>query len=275
VRRHPVEVILAGRTPVVRLIAVGFALIALSACATRPPADDPIAVAQYKSADDPVEPLNRGVYKFNNGFNTVVLNPISTVYTTIFPKILRDRLRSFLDNLDSPLIFINDVLQGRGKRASDTLGRFALNSTVGIGGLFDPAADLGIPKHSEDFGQTLAAWGVIDGGYMMIPIYGPSSARDGLGLIVDLLMDPVTWIFKANNVGYLSWPRLGASGLDNYSRNRDLLTDLRKNSVDGYVTLRTYYRQNRDFEIRNGEAASKEDQQDQNDLFDDFGGEDQ
>ena len=264
-----------GRVPALRLAVIGLALIVLSACATRPPASDPIALEQYKKADDPVEPMNRGIYKFNNGFHKVILTPISTVYTTIVPKFLRDRLRSFLDNLDSPVILINDVLQGNGKRASDTLGRFVLNSTIGIGGLFDPATDLGIQKHSEDFGQTLAVWGVKDGGYMMIPVYGPSTARDGLGLIVDLVMDPVTWLLKADHKGYWSWPRLGASGLDNYSRDLDLLTDLRKNSVDGYVTLRTYYRQNREFQIRNGAPASQEEQQKQDELFDEFDNEDQ
>jgi len=245
-------------------------IVLLPACATRPPASDPVALAQYKKADDPLEPFNRDVYTFNNGFNRYVLSPIATVYTTIFPKIVRNRLRDFLDNMNGPIIFINDVLQGQGKRASDTLGRFVMNSTVGIGGLFDPAEKLGIPQHTEDFGQTLAVHGVKDGGYLMIPIYGPSSIRDGFGLIVDVAMDPITWVFRLNHVTYLSYPRIGMNAIDKYARNKKLLHDLRKNSVDGYATLRSYYRQNRTFEIRNGAPASKQEQQQQNDLFENF-----
>ena len=253
-----------------RLIVLALCVAVLPACATRPPANDPVALAQYKKTDDPLEPFNRGVYKFNKGLNTVVLNPLSSVYTTIFPKFFRDRLKSFLDNLNDPIVWINDVLQGEGKRANDTLGRFVLNSTVGIGGLFDPATKLGLPEHDEDFGQTLAVWGVDDGGYLMIPLYGPSSTRDGFGLVVDLIADPITWMMRWQNVSYLSWPRLGTRALDKYTRNKDLLNDVQKNSVDGYAALRSYYRQNREFEIRNGAPAPEEQQQNQNELFDQF-----
>lgn len=252
-------------------IAGLIALLAmLPACATRPPASDPVALAQYKKADDPYEPMNRTIYKFNNGFDKYFLGPITTVYRTIFPKVMRDGLHNFLVNLDAPVVFINDVFQGEGKRATDTLGRFVLNSTVGVGGVFDPATGIGIPYHDEDFGQTLAVHGVKDGGYVMIPIYGPSSTRDGFGLVVDLLMDPVTWMLRWQNVSYLSWPRLGAKGIDKYDHNKGILDDLRKNSVDGYVALRSYYRQNREFEIRNGKAQSEQEQEQQNKLFEEF-----
>ena len=253
-----------------RLIVLALCVAVLPACATRPPANDPVALAQYKKTDDPLEPFNRGVYKFNKGLDTVLLNPISSVYTTIFPKFFRDRLKSFLDNLDSPIIWINDVLQGEGKRANDTMGRFVLNSTIGIGGLFDPAKNLGLPQHDEDFGQTLAVWGVKDGGYLMIPLYGPSSTRDGFGLVVDLIADPITWLLRDRRATFLSWPRLGARAIDKYSRNKDLLNDVQKNSVDGYAALRSYYRQNRTFEIRNGAPAPEEQQQQQNELFEQF-----
>jgi phospholipid-binding lipoprotein MlaA len=263
------------RTAVARLAGLIVALALLPACATRPPANDPIAVAQYKKVDDPLEPMNRTIYKFNNAFYEYFFGPITTAYRTIFPKVIRDGARNFLFNLDAPIVFLNDVLQAQGKRATDTLGRFVLNSTVGVGGFFDPATDLGIPWHDEDFGQTLAVYGIKDGGYIMIPVYGPSSTRDGFGLIVDLLADPVSWILSSQNVGYLGWPRLGARGIDKYDRNQRILDDLRENSVDGYVALRSYYRQNRDFEIRNGKQQSKQEQQQQNELFDKFDDESQ
>ena len=246
------------------------ALGLLPACATRPPASDPVALAQYKKVDDPREPMNREIYKFNNGFDRYLLGPMTTAYTTVFPRVFRDALHNFLVNLDAPIVFINDVLQAQPKRATDTLGRFVMNSTVGVGGLFDPATGISIPYHDEDFGQTLAVYGVKDGGYLMIPIYGPSSTRDGFGLVVDLAMDPVSWVFRWQHVAYLSWPRLGAKAIDKYDHNRGILDDLRENSLDGYAALRSYYRQNREFEIRNGKAQSQEDQQKQNDLFEDF-----
>ncbi len=258
------------RPVLMRLALLVVALGLLPACATRPPASDPVALAQYKKADDPVEPMNRTIYKFNNGFDEYVLGPITSVYTTVFPKVFRHALHNFLVNLDAPIVFINDVLQAQPTRATNTLGRFVMNSTVGVGGLFDPATDIGIPYHDEDFGQTLAVYGVKDGGYLEIPFYGPSSTRDGFGLVVDLAMDPISWMFRWQHVSYLSWPRVAAKGIDKYDRNRNILEDLRNNSVDGYAALRSYYRQNREFEIRNGKAQSEPEQQQQNDLFDSF-----
>ena len=244
------------------------AAIILAGCATNPNAVRPAPNLKYENVIDRHEKLNRDIYKFNNSVSRIFLDPLTSVYTTLVPRMIRDRLTSFLDNLDSPFIFVNDVLQGQGKRASDTLGRFVLNSTVGIGGLFDPAQSLGIDRHSEDFGQTLAVAGVPPGDYIMIPFYGPTTSRDGVGLLIHFFTDPVTWMLNANGLGYLSWARRGASGLDGYARNKDFLKDLQKNSLDGYATMRTYYLQNRDFQIRNGKPASNQSINDQFDEFD-------
>ena len=244
------------------------ALLLTAGCATNPKAVRPAQNLKYENAVDRHEKLNRAVYKFNNGVVRVFLDPLTSVYTTLVPGPIRDRLKSFFDNLDEPFTFVNDVLQGEGKRASDTLGRFVLNSTVGIGGLFDPAQSLGIDRHTEDFGQTLAVAGVPPGDYIMVPFYGPTTARDGFGLIVHFFADPVNWVMQANDLGYLSWPRRGISGLEGYARNKAFLTDLQKNSLDGYATLRTYYLQNRDFQIRNGKPASNQSINDQFDSLD-------
>ena len=249
-----------------RLRSVFFALavVVVAGCAT---AGAPLTSSRYEQARDPHEKLNRDIYKFNNTVSDIFLDPLSAVYTTVFPGFIRDRIKSFLDNLDDPYTFINDVLQGNGKRASDTLGRFVLNSTVGIGGLFDPAQRLGIEPHKEDLGQTMAVAGVASGDYLMIPFYGPTTTRDGFGLIVHLFADPVNWVLKLNDLGYLRWPRRGLSGLDSYARNKAFLKDLENKSLDSYAKLRTYYLQNRAFEIRNGKPASEKSI---NDQFDEF-----
>lgn len=227
-------------------------LMGVAACASKPPASDPEALAIYRETNDPLEPMNRAILKFNQGMETVILKPVAKGYKAILPAPARRSVYNALHNLKSPVILINDVLQGEGERAGQTFLRFLINSTIGIGGLIDVADKVGLPSHDEDFGQTLAVHGGKEGAYLVLPLFGPSSLRDGFGLGVDVLLDPLFWILRAEGVGYLNLARLGLEGIDRLARNLDQLEDLQQSSLDYYAALRSAYRQNRSSEIANG-----------------------
>lgn len=243
-------------------------VLATGACATRPPESDPEALAYYKEKNDPIEPFNRSMLKFNQGLDKVLLRPVTLGYRAIFPEFFRLMITNFLSNLRTPVYLANNILQGDGKGAVNTLERFFVNTTVGVGGLFNPAKKLDLELRKEDFGQTLGTWGAGEGFYIVMPIFGPSSLRDGFGVVGDIAMDPLTWILRSNDLEYLSLVRLGLEGVDLYERNIDNLDDLRETSLDYYSALRSFYRQLRENDIRNGVPA--EDGFDEFEEFDDF-----
>ena len=144
-------------------------IFALSACATSQ--TEPSSSAVY----DPFEGWNRGVYAFNDGVDRAVLEPVAKGYRTVTNEPVRQGVSNFLSNLGQPVVFANTVLQGKPLAALDTVTRFALNTTVGIGGVFDPATALDVPRHREDFGQTLGVWGVPSGPYLVLPVMGSSN----------------------------------------------------------------------------------------------------
>ena len=145
--------------------------VALAGCATVPPAD--------RAANDPLEPLNRAVFDFNDRLDTTVIKPVAQTYLDVVPAFVRDRVRAFIDNLAEPRIFVNDMLQGRFDAAGITLSRFLANTIAGVGGLFDVATGQGLRRQTGDFGQTLYAWGVEDGGpYVVLLFFGSSDVRD-------------------------------------------------------------------------------------------------
>ncbi len=227
----------------------------LTACAT-PPAD-PQARADFDAVNDPLEPVNRALFEFHQVVDHFVLKPVAFVYANLIPQPLQTSIRSALINLKSPVILANDLLQGETARAGDTLQRFAINSTVGVLGLYD-AADkwFGIPPHTEDFGQTLATWGTGEGPYLFIPILGPSNPRDLTGVVVDSVADPVNWYLNNTDREGLIYARTIVTGIDARAQLLETLDALEKTSLDYYVTLRTVYRQRRADEIAN--RASKQ-----------------
>jgi phospholipid-binding lipoprotein MlaA len=158
---------------------------------------------------------------------------------------------SFLHNLRSPVVMVNALLQGDFDHAGNTLLRFTVNSTFGFAGVADVAHDLGFPRRSEDFGQTLAVWGVGEGPYLMLPVLGPSNARDAVGRVVDYFTDPFAY-FRYERFTY---SRFAAKTVDTRVRNYDLLHDLENTSVDYYAAIRSLYRQNRRDAIDNGAEA--------------------
>jgi phospholipid-binding lipoprotein MlaA len=210
--------------------------------------------SEVDEESDPFEGGNRFFFEVNDALDAIILRPVSVVYKTVVPDFAQDGVHNFLNNLDAPVTFANDVLQGEMDRAGATMARFAINSTVGVGGLIDVASEVGIPGHHEDFGQTLAVWGVDEGAYLYTPLLGPSTTRDLAGSVVDLAFNPLTYlaINDNNNAEWVPYARMGAEAVDLRSRNLEALDNLKRTSVDFYVAIRSAYRQNRKFEINNG-----------------------
>lgn len=220
----------------------------VAGCAT-PPVDDPEALAAFNETNDPLEPMNRVMFDFNLLLDKALLRPTAFVYKEAFPEALRDMVRNFLDNLLTPVIFANDLLQGEMGRAGDTLLRFAMNTSFGMLGIADIASDMGIERHEEDFGQTLAVAGIDEGPYLMLPFLGPTNPRDGIGKVVDFLFDPLTYISGTRIIGIA---RTGTLALDVRARKYEEINDLQRSSLDFYATIRSLYRQSRNDQIRNG-----------------------
>ena len=157
-------------------------LVSLAGCATTGEGDP----------RDPFEGWNRGVYKFNDKVDDYLLRPVAETYEDWVPREVRDRVRNFFGNLADPFIGVNNLLQGKVSEAFDDWTRFILNTTVGLVGIHDVATDLGLEKHNEDFGQTFGRWGAGTGPYLVLPIFGSSNLRDGVGLAADMYADPLS-----------------------------------------------------------------------------------
>ena len=198
---------------------------------------------------DPLEGLNRFTFAINQFLDTMVFRPLAATYRVLLPQFMRDSIRSFLRNLNTPVILANDLLQGSWDRAGTTLTRFAINTTAGVGGLYDAADDFGYPYHDEDFGQTLGVWGIGPNPYLVNPILGPSTLRDSVGILVDSFFDPLTYVLDDE----ILLGRTFVRGIDFRSRNIEALEDLERDAVDFYARLRSVYLQRRVDEINNGD----------------------
>lgn len=203
-------------------------------------------------SNDPWEDVNRSVFAFNQDFDRFILRPITDTYRFLLPVPVQDSVHSFLNNVGSPLVFVNDVMQGEGSRAMDTLARFLINTTLGIGGLFDPASEVfHIDPHTEDFGQTLGTYGVSDSPYLVLPILGPSNLRDLTGRVVDFFIDPVSYWLRRQSLDGLMYTRLALDAVDKRNQN-DKTIDQINGALDPYGFMRSAYRQNRRFHVENG-----------------------
>ncbi|MCA0370685.1 MAG: VacJ family lipoprotein [Proteobacteria bacterium] len=209
--------------------------------------------------EDQLEGMNRVFFGFNQLLDGLFLKPLAQIYDLVVADPVKDRVSDFMDNLGEPVVFVNALLQGKGEEAGRTFGRFTINSTLGVGGLFNAAYEVaGLTRHYEDFGQTLAVWGVDSGPYLVVPFLGPSSFRDLIGTAVDMAMDPVNYLFRSNHHNELPWIR---TGVDAVRKRRDVLavTDsLEKNSPDLYNSYRVLYGQTRLFQIKDGNVVYKD-----------------
>jgi phospholipid-binding lipoprotein MlaA len=209
------------------------------------PSDDSLALEEDF---DPFEIVNRFVFAINEAIDFAVLQPVATTYEFILPQVVRDSVRNVTRNLKAPVIFLNEMWQGQEERASTTFVRFLINSTLGLAGLFDVAGSWGYAYHEEDFGQTLGSYGAGPGPYLVLPLFGPSTLRDAIGLGVDTLLDPWPYVLDAAEVEKDKEILLGrriAAGVDLRARNLDTVADLKRDSVDFYARIRSLYLQNR------------------------------
>jgi phospholipid-binding lipoprotein MlaA len=236
-----------------KFLAILLPLLALSACATPP--TDPAARAQFEANNDPLEPMNRQIFAFDMFVDQWVIKPVSQLYQNVMPDPGKDAVRNFLGNLHEPVIFANDVLQTEFKRAGWTAERFALNSSIGIGGVFDVASRWGIEQQSGDFGQTLAHYGVGEMFYLVLPLLGPSNPRDAIGTVADGYADPFSYLAYDYGADVATYARWGAEGMDERAQNLSNLDELQKNAIDLYAEIRSLYRQHRAAELRHGEPA--------------------
>jgi len=230
------------------LLAAFCASLLVSACATK----DPEAIAQ----NDPWEPTNRAIFDFDIQVDHAVARPVAKFYRSAVPQPAREGIHNALTNLNSPVVFTNDVLQGDAGKATDTFGRFIINSTVGVAGLVDIAAKMGIPGHDNDFGITLGKAGASEGSYLVLPFAGPKPPRDLVGTGVDIAFDPLTYMSWNNSTLYMM-VRTGLGILDERAANIDVVQQIERSSIDFYATTRSLYRQNRAAQINGGKAPDE------------------
>ena len=214
--------------------------------ATYDPVADPTlpVPAQAPVAYDPWEKFNRQVHRFNNAVDRTVARPLARAYVAAVPRPVRLGVGNFFDNLRQPLTMVNQLLQGRPRDATQTFGRFVVNSTLGIGGLFDPASDLKMKRRSEDFGQTLGTWGWRRSRYIELPFFGPRTVRDVLGMAGDMPLSPVRQIEDDKT-------RIFLQGLNLVDTRAQLLSldSLREGAVDDYALVRDSWLQRRNYQI--------------------------
>jgi phospholipid-binding lipoprotein MlaA len=262
---RPARVSPGGRQPRRRAALAAVAVLAVLASSGPTRAQD--------NENDPLEPVNRAVFEVNRILDGMFLEPAARIYRYVTPQFFRDAMINFLDNLKTPVVLANDIFQGEPYRAEKTLGRFMLNTIMGVGGLVDVGGLLGMPeRHSEDFGQTLAVYGVGAGPYLMLPFFGPSNPRDAMGMVVDVFLDPLNYV-GPTGIGFFAAPtevglaRLSAEALTQREQNIEAFDEVKRSSIDLYAATRTLARQLRASEIRNGAPPPLDDIYDE-DIYD-------
>ncbi|WP_434289466.1 MlaA family lipoprotein [Celeribacter sp. SCSIO 80788] len=245
-------------TPSIAALSLGV----LAGCAAAP---------QTGGINDPYEDVNRSWHETNVALDRAVIKPVSTAYGTVVPDPLRKGLSNVSDTLGIPGTVVNDVLQLRFGDALHNTARFAVNATVGIAGLFDPATGMGLEERDSDFGETLYTWGVGEGAYVVLPVYGPSTERDAFGLIVDMALDPVGNLLGNPEKSYKTGLKV-ADLADTRYRYSDLYESVLYDSADSYSQMRLTYLDNRRYELGTPIVAGAEgaEQATTYDIYEDF-----
>lgn len=238
----------ASRAVVSRAGAAALMLAGLAGCATVP--KDQAGLADYTQRNDPLEPTNRFFYRVSDTLDAYTLKPVAQAYVWAVPLPARTGLHNVLYNLASPAIFFNDVFETKPRRAGDTFVRFVVNSTVGIGGIFDVAKGWGYAAHPADGGMTLARWGLPSGPYLFLPLLGPSSPRALTGFGIDIALAPLNYVPRGYGLLTLNWVLYGANIVDARAQVLGDLDQVKKNALDPYATIRSLYRQHRNAEIK-------------------------
>ncbi|MFO7304888.1 MAG: VacJ family lipoprotein [Gammaproteobacteria bacterium] len=228
------------RADALRAAGLLFVMLLAAGCAATP--------GRTPLGEDPLERFNRGVYKFNDAVDRAALKPVAKGYKKVTPRVIRRGISNFFANLSYPITIVNQFLQGKPGTGLKDTGRFLLNSTLGIAGLFDVATPIGLEAHDEDFGQTLAVWGVGSGPYIHLPLVGPSTLRDAPGRVVDWFLDPLT---HANIPWEAEWAQRALRVIDTRAELLTLDPTLER-AFDPYAFIRDAWLQRREFEIFDG-----------------------
>ena len=207
---------------------------------------------------DPLEPVNRRIFWFNDQVDIYVLEPVAKGWNAIAPKRVQRSIANFFVNLDVPLVFVNNLLQGKVEASASDVGRFAVNSTVGVAGLFDPASSWGLEQHVEDFGQTFGRWGIPPGPYLVLPFFGPSNPRDGVGRIGDAAMR----VYPFFAPSYVSPFATGTELINARARALDEVREAKATALDYYTLVRNAYIQHREALVNDGAEISRETEDD-------------
>lgn len=216
--------------------------------------ESPMAASQDDAStqvSDPWEGVNRRLYAVHNVLDGVILEPIALGYRAIVPRPARSGVRNVLNNLNSPVVLANDVLQGSPKKAGVTIARFGINTTLGVAGLFDVADRMGLKRRNEDFGQTLGVWGAGEGPYLFIPLLGPTNVRDGFGRVVDFAFDPLNYAtYDHDNTVNIA--RAALTAVDAREQLIEPVRDINATSSDPYAATKRIYTKSRRSEIKDG-----------------------
>jgi phospholipid-binding lipoprotein MlaA len=230
------------------LLALTFALVGCAALPNGKP--DP---------SDRFERFNRSVYKLNTALDHAILRPIARAYVRVTPQPVRTGVSNVVSNLAYPVTLVNNFLQGKLHDGMTDAARLLVNSTIGIGGLFDPASGMGLERHQEDFGQTMGWWGVHSGPYLMLPFLGPSTVRDAIGLVPDyLLLHEIETVHLFDNNQSIQWSLFAVGAVDRRTQLLDQDPILER-TYDPYAFLRNVYLQRRDYLIHDGVSSPADD----------------
>jgi phospholipid-binding lipoprotein MlaA len=235
----------SARHALPRLAAIALLLLTLSACAT--------TSTQTADARDPLEPINRVSYAVNDGLDRTLVKPAAKAYKTVMPQFVQTGVSNVFSNAKYPVTLVNNALQGKFGAAANDAGRFLLNSTVGLGGLLDPATAAGLDRNDEDFGQTFGVWGIRTGPYFVIPLFGPTTLRDGFGSIADDFAEPRSYLEDSHT----RWSLWVVDKFETRVRLLDADTVLER-SGDPYAFVRSAYLQRREFQVRDGNMPAED-----------------
>ncbi len=232
-------------------------IVVLAACAFAVLAPLPASAAASIGVSDPFEPVNRALFGFHQVLDHILIRPAAVAYKRIVPKLVRSGIAHVFSNLGEPAVFVNDVLQGRGKEATETFTRFAGNTTFGVFGLFDVATHAGLPHHPNDFGITLARYGFKPGPYIFVPLSGPTTVRDAIGSVAGLALNPLILLRYSGGDAVGATGAVGG-GLETRIDVDDELKALFASATDPYASFRSYFLQNRQAEVNGGRIDVEE-----------------
>jgi phospholipid-binding lipoprotein MlaA len=229
------------------------ALFFLISCGHSLKNNEEVSIVNEKD-QDPLEPINRKIFEFNRVVDGLILEPFANLYNMTVNENVKLSISSFLSNLGEPVTFTNDCFQGKGEKSLEAFSRFMINTIFGLFGLFDVAEKLGMPRHQEDFGQTLAIWGIPSGPYLVVPLLGSSTPRSLTGRLTDFYLSPYNYYMVHYDRRQYIYVRLGMDTLVKRAQYAGDIKNFRENSLDFYAAVRSFYLQNQRVQVQDNKV---------------------